>query len=1368
MKIFSSGLAGVLLTAALAAAEPPQIQPIPDWVIEEDAMLTVSIEVQDPDSDTFLFWVETDTPSMTVNFDEENLQVHCQPAANWSGRAVVTVGVDDREEARTLTTEEFEILVTPVNDCPRRYTSVPDIILNLVEDQCLELSPATLRAFFRDSDWNFEGDTLDFENLVFSAGTVEATAGGWRLCPAANWNGNASLSLRATDGECAINSSITARVVAVNDCPVQVAEWEPVNGFEDTDLVLTDLLDAFSDVDNDNLNFCIIDDGMNGFSTDWNRSGTLTLHPPAEMSGTWSIYICVTDGTCQLGDELVVTLAPVNDPPALPAAVNLTLDEDGSLIRSFPVSDVDSPDVFVTVSSSAPELTASWNAVSGLHVQPLADWNGAATLTVRACDAPDDGGACSQVLLPVTVNPVNDAPVLAALADTLLAEDGLLTLRPDFTDVDSPSLTVHATSGAAELAVQWLEASGELSLSPAADWFGSTQVTVNVEDEQGAEAQAEFQVLVSAVNDAPVLPAAQALALDEDGSLQLAWPILDVDGPQLDVEVVSNTAGLSAQWLESGELRLLAVDDWNGAAELTLTACDGAPELPACVQQTLAVNVQPVNDGPTISELGPVSLPEDGLLELPVSLEDIDSAELSVEVASSAPELAVLWLDEGALRLTPAADWNGQAQLTLTVNDGAARTLAQAVFTATVLPVNDAPVLPAALPLEMAEDGSLEVEFAPQDVDGPQSNVTLTCDSAAVSLTWLPESGRLRIVPAADWSGEAQIQVTVCDGDAQAELCAGRVLNLTVLPLNDAPVLPELAALEMNEDAALLVDVPVLDVDGPASEWTVSCDQPQVSVAWLPESGRLQIHPEADWNGQALVSLAVCDGDPVTPLCDQLSLALTVHAVNDAPLIDALADQTLPEDSTLSLPVVLHDIDSGELFVTTAIDRAEVNLLWLPEERLLQVTPQADWSGQAQVTITVSDEAARLLAATSFQLTVLPVNDAPVLADPGALLVVEDTPSLVTLDASDVDGPTLAISVLCDTPELQATWLPESGQLELVPAANWTGQAQLTLRACDEHPDTPACAELLVAVTVSAQNDAPWIGEVADQTLSEDSSLQLALELSDVDSQELVLGWSVEPAVLELTWDAQAGQLSLAPVADWHGACTVTLSLDDQTERTVVERSFSVTVSPVNDAPYVRPCVEWTCGVVEDAAGFREQLLAGGLTVDLADVDGDGLELVWFVDGAEVARHAVSAGADTLSCWSLPAPPADLLAGNIVLHAELSDGTVSLNPGGATCAWELDFSGLSGTTPLVLALEPAWPNPFNPSTRLPFVLAAAGPVRLAVYDLRGAQVAVLAEGWRAAGRHEVRWEAGRLASGVYLAVLETGGERRVQRLTLLK
>ena len=58
------------------------------------------------------------------------------------------------------------------------------------------------------------------------------------------------------------------------------------------------------------------------------------------------------------------------------------------------------------------------------------------------------------------------------------------------------------------------------------------------------------------------------------------------------------------------------------------------------------------------------------------------------------------------------------------------------------------------------------------------------------------------------------------------------------------------------------------------------------------------------------------------------------------------------------------------------------------------------------------------------------------------------------------------------------------------------------------------------------------------------------------------------------------------------------------------------------------------------------------------------------------------------------------------------------------------------------ALLEAVPNPFNPSTRLRFALADPGHVRLTVYDVAGQRVAVLLDGHRPAGRHQVTW-AGR-------------------------
>jgi hypothetical protein len=88
--------------------------------------------------------------------------------------------------------------------------------------------------------------------------------------------------------------------------------------------------------------------------------------------------------------------------------------------------------------------------------------------------------------------------------------------------------------------------------------------------------------------------------------------------------------------------------------------------------------------------------------------------------------------------------------------------------------------------------------------------------------------------------------------------------------------------------------------------------------------------------------------------------------------------------------------------------------------------------------------------------------------------------------------------------------------------------------------------------------------------------------------------------------------------------------------------------------------------------------------------------------------------------------------------------------------------------PTDFALGSAYPNPFNPSTVVPFELALAGQVRLAVYDLTGRQVAVLVNTTMAAGRHTIAWDASGLPSGVYVIQLRAGGKVMTGKATLLK
>ncbi len=83
-------------------------------------------------------------------------------------------------------------------------------------------------------------------------------------------------------------------------------------------------------------------------------------------------------------------------------------------------------------------------------------------------------------------------------------------------------------------------------------------------------------------------------------------------------------------------------------------------------------------------------------------------------------------------------------------------------------------------------------------------------------------------------------------------------------------------------------------------------------------------------------------------------------------------------------------------------------------------------------------------------------------------------------------------------------------------------------------------------------------------------------------------------------------------------------------------------------------------------------------------------------------------------------------------------------------------------------LETNYPNPFNPSTVLRWQLAVGSQTRLVVYDIMGREIAVLADGMYPSGRHEVLFDASRLASGVYIYTLEAGGQRFTRRMTLLK
>lgn len=97
----------------------------------------------------------------------------------------------------------------------------------------------------------------------------------------------------------------------------------------------------------------------------------------------------------------------------------------------------------------------------------------------------------------------------------------------------------------------------------------------------------------------------------------------------------------------------------------------------------------------------------------------------------------------------------------------------------------------------------------------------------------------------------------------------------------------------------------------------------------------------------------------------------------------------------------------------------------------------------------------------------------------------------------------------------------------------------------------------------------------------------------------------------------------------------------------------------------------------------------------------------------------------------------------------------------------------AGDAPALTGLGANYPNPFNPSTTIPFTLAREGHAALRIYDVSGREIATLVDGVRNAGAHTVRWDgtsdAGApVATGVYFARLVAEGVDASRKLVLMK
>lgn len=664
-------------------------------------------------------------------------------------------------------------------------------------------------------------------------------------------------------------------------------------------------------------------------------------------------------------------------------------------------------------------------------------------------------------------------------------------------------LTYAATLANGQALPEWLTFDGAAFTGAPPSNFNGTMAIRVVASDGIASVSDSFVLAIRPVNDAPVLAAPFAdLAIEEDTVLSVALDsslFSDVDGDSLVTTLtLANGTELPA-WLHFDGTSIAGVPprDFNGSIALTITASDGEYS----VSDSFTLTMRPVNDAPVLGEwfAATVRTREDTAIDLALpdgAFSDVDGDALAITATLADGSALPSWLAFDGMRFTgtPPANYNGALALMVTASDGVATTVAG--FTLAIDPVNDAPILFAALPdVSTSEDSAITVaiplaSFA--DVDGDMLTLSARLADGSALPGWLALDGAtLNGTPPLDFHGALDIEILASDG----RLTASDVFRLTITPINDAPaILVALADLVTAEDHAISLPVPfdgITDVDGDALTFAVTQADGNALPDWLSfANGRLVGTPPANFNGVLSLQLIASDGQAqVADVFD-----FTILAVNDAPvLLRRLPNLRSLEDQTFAFAIdkaSFADVDGDALTLSARLADGTPLSGWLTFDGTTLVgVPPRDFNGALAIRVTATDG---LLAASSdFTLALDPVNDAPRLLAPLVNRAsAEDTAFSFSIPAGtfgDADGDGLYLTATLAGGAALPAWLQFDGSMfSGTPPQNLNGSFDILVTASDG----ALSASSGFRFTVSPVNDAPVVVmPLVDQVIAAGSAV---------------------------------------------------------------------------------------------------------------------------------------------------------------------------------------------------------------------------------------------------------------------------------------
>jgi outer membrane protein OmpA-like peptidoglycan-associated protein len=1108
------------------------------------------------------------------------------PAAHFFGTTSFTYTLSDGNQGTD--TAVVTVTVRPVNDPP---TAANDSFV-VGEDS----SATVFNVLANDTTTPEDTETLTITSVTQPAnGTVAFTGVNVSFTPAANFAGTTTFTYTISDGNGGTaTATVTVSVTAVNDPPDAVNDsFVVAEGSTATPLdVLAN--DTSAPDSGETLTVTAVTQPANGSVT--LSGGVVRFTPPPGFHGTVVFSYTLTDSNSGTDTATVtVTVTPLNDPPTA-SDDNFSVAEDSvEAVLDVLANDSIAPDTGETLSVTAVTQPANGTvtfSAANVIFTPTANFHGTTTFTYTVSDS-NDSTDTAQVT--VTVTPVNDAPTANGDSFTVAEDSGATVLNVLANDSIAPdtgeTLTITSVTQPSGGTVTFT--AGDVSFTPALNFFGDTSFTYRISDGNGGTASAMVNINVTTHNDAPTASDDSFTVAEDSGTTALDVLFNDSslpdEGETLTVTAVTQPANGTVIFTATG-VSFTPVPNFFGDTSFTYTITDGNGSTDTA---TVLVTVTPMNDAPTANNDNFQVAADSSANLLDVLANDTivpDVSETLIITSVTQPASGSVTSTGSNVRFTPSPGFAGVTTFTYRISDGNGGT-SQATVTVLVGSPNRPPMANDDSYTVAEDSGATVLSVLLNDSSAPDEGETLTITAvtqpANGTVTFTASS--LSFVPAPNYFGTTAFTYTVSDGNGGSDTAQ---VTVTVTPVNDVPTANNDSFTVAEDSLSTVLDLLSNDTIVPdtGETLTVAAVTQPANGAVSHSGGTVRFLPAPNFHGTTTFTYTISDGNGGTATA---TVTVTVTPVNDRP--DAVDDTLLVAEDSGATPVTVLANDSfapdtGETLTVTAVSQPATGGSVTLVDGAVSFTPAPNFFGRTSFTYTISDGNGGADTAT-VAVTVTPVNDAPNANDDSYSVAVNSpaTPLDVLFNdtAAPDTGETLTVTAVTQPATGGAVALAD-GVVRFTPAAGFIGPTMFTYTISDGSVLTDTAT---VTVTVTGSNRNPVANDDSYE-VDEDSGPSV-FSVLDNDTfapdvgETLTITAVTQPANGTVTFTA--ANVTFTPAADFNGTTTFSYQVSDGNGGSDTA-TVTVTVRPVPD-----------CDAVDDSVSVAED--SGATALDVGSND---------------------------------------------------------------------------------------------------------------------------------------------------------------------